>query len=120
MVAPKAPEGGWKKWFLDHPYQRTRYPIPRNPKVWDAHEESGPIVPQRFEFVEMWYTPQENRVYASLNGQSQNWLRVSDPALERLWDDAVRDLFDYCLAKETTPTPPEPSGSGWDDFDWSR
>jgi hypothetical protein len=124
MLAQKAPEGGWKKWFLEHPYQRTRYPILRSHNVkaifsgdeWPAQPSDVP----QFEYVEMWYNSTDHKVYASLNGGPPDWLYFGPSAPEHQWDDGVQDLFDHCVDREPLAPPPEPSGSGWDDFDWSR
>lgn len=79
-----------------------------------------PLPMPGYEYVEMWYQPKDRKVYASLNGQPPNWLYFSANSSEQSWNDGVQSLFDCCMGLEATPPPPpEPSGSGWDDFDWS-
>lgn len=120
MVAPSAPEGGWRKWFLEHPYQRTRCAVVRSGD-WTAAYQSEDVTPTstvNYNVVELWFDPSDGRIYASLNGQSPDWLWFGGAAPESQWDDGVRDLFDHVLREP--PPPPEPVGSGWDDFDWSQ
>lgn len=127
MVAPKAPEGGWRRWFLDHPYQRTSFPILRSPSVNAAYynykvDEYGKIEPlaePQFETVEMWWDSKRSQVVGELDGY-QTWFMLQPEAPESSWLWSVEELFDHLMKRQKSePTPPEPVGSGWDDFDWS-
>ena len=124
MVAPKAPEGGWKKWFLDHPYQRTRYPILRSHNVRAVFDRGEGWSPQssgvpEYEYVEMWYDSRDHMVYANLNSGPTDGFATHDRDPEEAWTTLTENLFNRMVASGP-PTPPDPLGTGWDDFDWSR
>lgn len=112
-----------KEWFLTHPRQRMMIPVLSEATKWSS--PSDPLHVPTFSTVEIYWTGRDGDPTSrgQLIGhygprESRFDLLVSDH--EAIWDHAVsRIISELTKTPMEPPSPPEPSGSGWDDFDWS-